>query len=68
MDNGTDSAKAIEIAKDTLVADMKEKIEAGNKELVERTKEVKFVGNKKVEVDLSDEFNIGDMDLFSDDF
>lgn len=68
LDNGTDSAKALEIAKDTLVADMKEKIEAGNKELVERTKEVKFVGNKKVEVDLSDEFNIGDMDLFSDDF
>lgn len=69
LETTTDKAEAVKVTTDAVIANMKEKIEEGNKKLVERTREKKFVNEKGIEVDLSDEFSIGDMgDLFGDDF
>lgn len=68
IESGMDSSEAIKMATNVAIEKAKERIETGDKELVEKLKEVKFEGRKHEEVDLSDEFNLGELDLFSDDF
>lgn len=70
LDKGLSAKDAMEETKAEMLADMKVKIEKGNAELIERTKEQRFINSKHEEVDLSDEFNLGEIgeDLFSDDF